>query len=234
VKQSLAAEFGIGERELVAFVGAGGKSTLLFRLGDELAERGATVMLTTTTKMGTDQARQVRCVAPGAVTAAFDAAGPVMVVATDDGHKITGPPPDEITALFATPGLDHVLVEADGARGQSFKTPADHEPVIPSATTLVVIVVGCDAIGRPIAEKCHRPELVAALAGKEANESLDIETMLCVMTHPAGVLRAVPDAARVMVALTKAHEARAGEVAELKGRIDGSGRFERCVVVRTA
>ena len=122
MKQSLAAEFGIGERELVAFVGAGGKSTLLFRLGDELAERGATVMLTTTTKMGTDQARQVRCVAPGAVTAAFDAAGPVMVVATDDGHKITGPPPDEITALFATPGLDHVRDpvghDAGGDRGR--------------------------------------------------------------------------------------------------------------------
>ena len=37
---ALAEQLGLGDRELVAFVGAGGKSTMLFGLGDELAAGG--------------------------------------------------------------------------------------------------------------------------------------------------------------------------------------------------
>ena len=46
---------GLGRSELVAFVGAGGKSSLLLGLGAELSVSGSRVVLTTTTKMGTDQ-----------------------------------------------------------------------------------------------------------------------------------------------------------------------------------
>ena len=35
--------------ETIAFVGAGGKTTLMFRLAAELAARGSTVVTTTTT-----------------------------------------------------------------------------------------------------------------------------------------------------------------------------------------
>lgn len=227
--ESLAEPLGLGDRELVAFVGAGGKSTLLFRLGDELASAGATVLLTTTTKMGSDQAKRVRCVSPDEVLAARLEPGPVMVVAEDDGHKVTGPSPEGVDVLFAASHARYVLVEADGARGRSFKTPAEHEPVIPSTTTLVVIVVGADAIGRPIAEKCHRPELVAKLAGLSVHDTLDVDAAVRVLTHPEGLLRAVPAGARVVGVVTKAEPGGVGAL--LVSALARSERMQRVVMV---
>jgi probable selenium-dependent hydroxylase accessory protein YqeC len=44
-----------------------------------------------------------------------------------------------------------ILNEADGSRMRPFKAPAEHEPVIPEETTLVVPVVGADIFGRTLA-----------------------------------------------------------------------------------
>lgn len=206
MSDSLAARLGLGVRELVAFVGAGGKSTLLFRLGNELAAAGAQVLLTTTTKMGSDQAAQVSAVGIEDLVEPAPP-GPVMLISADDGHKVTGPTPERIDAIFADGRFDYVLVEADGARGRSFKTPAAHEPVIPATATVVVIVVGVDAIGRPIAKACHRPHLVARLAGVEPTQVLDVETAAEVLLHPHGFRQAIPPGARLGVAITKVAEA---------------------------
>ena len=61
--------------------------------------------------------------------------------------KVTGPSPEAVDRLFTDTSADYVIVEADGARSMSVKAPAEHEPVIPSRSTLVVIVVGIDAVG---------------------------------------------------------------------------------------
>ncbi|NNF87990.1 MAG: hypothetical protein HKM97_05660, partial [Acidimicrobiia bacterium] len=50
----LAAAFGLGPRELVAFTGGGGKTSLLLNLGRQLTGRGDRVLITTTTKLGLD------------------------------------------------------------------------------------------------------------------------------------------------------------------------------------
>ena len=124
-----------------------------------------------------------------------------------------------------------MLVEADGARGKSFKTPAAHEPVIPGATTLVVIVMGIGAIGRPIAEKCHRPELVAELAGLSIDDVLDVDAAVRVATHPDGVLRAVPEGAQVVVALTPGPGEAMAHRAVLADRLGDCARIDRVVMI---
>ncbi len=226
---------GVGDRDLVAFVGAGGKSTLLFALGDELAASGAKVVLTTTTKMGTDQARRAAAVCRSSETSAIVSAlrgdSPVMVVATDDGRKVTGPPCVAVDRISAEAGADYVLVEADGARGKSFKSPTAHEPVIPAAATLVVIVVGIDAIGRPIIEGCHRPELVAKLAGLSVDDELDVDAAVRVLTHPDGVMRSVPENARIAVAVTKVSASTEGDAKAMAAALTGRARIERCALL---
>jgi probable selenium-dependent hydroxylase accessory protein YqeC len=235
VTATLRALLGVRDRDLVAFVGAGGKSTLLFRLGSELAASGASVVATTTTKMGSDQTRRAPTVRrssdPASVAAALLKPGPVMVVATDDGHKVTGPSPEMVDQIYAEAGADYVLVEADGARGRSFKTPAEHEPVIPAASTLVVIVMGIDAIGHPIRKVCHRPELVATLAGLRVDDALDIDAVVRVLRHPDGVMRAVPEGARVAVAVTKVSTARRSDAEALATALLATPRIERCALV---
>ena len=201
---SLAERFDLGDHELVAFVGAGGKSTLLLRLGAELAHTGRRVILTTTTKLGLDQVTGTVCYSsdPIEVEACFASPGPVFVVGSEDGRKVTGPSLADVDRLFAESTADYILVEADGARGRSIKAPDAHEPVIPAAATLVVLVASLNAIGLPLAEAAHRPELVSDLSGLNLTAPVGPEHVAALLAHPQGGLKGVPDQARVVVALT--------------------------------
>ncbi len=78
-----------------------------------------------------------------------------LFVAVDRGQgKLGGPPPEAIDRLFAETSAAYVIVEADGAHRMAIKAPADHEPVIPSASTTVVVVASMAAIGGPISAVC--------------------------------------------------------------------------------
>lgn len=220
----LSGALGLGERDLVAFVGAGGKSTLMFTLAEQLVAAGRTVVITTTTKMGAGQMdrfpNSARSTAPEDVAAALKRSGPVLVFETHDRHKVTGLSPEAVGEVFVRTSTDYVLVEADGARGRSFKAPARHEPVIPEAATVVVIVFGADAFGRPIDGEAHRPELVAGLAGCEVGDVITAKVAATVLGHHDGGLRGVPTGARTVVAITKVNRAENGpEVDELRERL---------------
>lgn len=195
---------GIGDRDLVAFVGGGGKSRLALGAGRELADTGHRVTVTTTTKMGTDQlpAWATVCRDAAGVTATLDAGSPAFLLGSIAGSKVIGVAPAVVDAVFASTDAT-VLVEADGARRRPFKAPGPDEPVIPAATTLVVIVAGIDAVGGPIGVVCHRPERVSALTGRSGSDVLRPEDMAMVLTHSKGGLKGVPPGARTLVALTK-------------------------------
>lgn len=230
--------FDLAPSELVAVVGAGGKTTLLLSLAAELSDAGHRVAVTTTTKMGSAQVLPAASVChspePGEVADAVASCGLVFVVGTDDGSKITGPPPTAIDRLYRSGVVDYVLVEADGARRKPFKAPADHEPVIPKATTVVVVVMGTDAIGGTIAEVCHRPERVAAIAGRSTSGVLDVDACVAVLGSPDGGLKGVPEAARVVVALTKVTDERAPGAAAIADRLGGHARIDGVVAVESA
>ena len=122
---TLPAALGIGGPELVAFVGGGGKSSLMFALAAALPGR---VVITTTTRIFAAQMR----LAP-AVVYAGDLAplGPLLarhgrclVVGHVDGDKAHGVDLDLPARLLARPDVDLVLVEADGSRMRPAKAPA--------------------------------------------------------------------------------------------------------------
>jgi probable selenium-dependent hydroxylase accessory protein YqeC len=197
---NVAEAFGLGARSHVALVGGGGKSTLLQALGDQLS---GSVALTTTTKMGADQhlgrAVLIRPTDDEVVQAATRR--PVMVWSAVEGHKAIGVDPARCDAWFER--LDHVVIEADGSRRRPFKAPADYEPIVPSTATMVVSVIGADALGRVIADQCHRPLRVAALAGCRADVRLEPWMAATVILHERGAVRAVPPGAELVVAINK-------------------------------
>ncbi len=210
----------------MAFIGAGGKTTLLLRLGGELVVAGRRVVLTTTTKLGSDQVTGTVCRSadPAEVDDCFTSPGHVFVVISDDGRKVTGPSARGVDRLFTETATDYVLVEADGARRRFIKAPADHEPVIPSASTRVVIVAGLDAIGRPLAEVAHRPELVSALIGLDLTSLVEPEHVAALLAHPQGGLKGVPDRARAVVALTGGkQDGRKEAAAVIRDQIEAEG-----------
>ncbi|MBT5139691.1 MAG: putative selenium-dependent hydroxylase accessory protein YqeC, partial [Acidimicrobiaceae bacterium] len=115
--------------------------------------------------------------------------------------------------------VDYVLVVADEARSLPFKAPGTFEPVVPSATTMMVSVIGADALGRVIADQCHRPLRVAALAQCQPYERLTPKAAAAVLLHPNGQRAALPERARLVVAITKVEATNAGLVEELRGEL---------------
>ncbi|MGB9887060.1 MAG: selenium cofactor biosynthesis protein YqeC [Moorellales bacterium] len=167
---------GLNSPTLVALIGAGGKTTLLYRLGWELARAGEAVVLTTTTRMyppTPDQADELLYLENGERVNGPEvygrlAPGKRLFVARGRRQdKVLGLTPTEVDALYRTLNQTWVLVEADGAAGKLLKGYAPHEPALPSASGLVVALAGLPVLGRRLdAEWVHRPERVAEVIGQ--------------------------------------------------------------------
>ncbi len=229
----------LGEHELISLVGGGGKSTLLLGAGRVLATAGKKVVLTTTTKLGSNQLEEVPRVcwlggpaAVGDVAAALDGAGPVMAVARKDRHRVIGPAPDLVDAVYRDSGAEYVIVEADGARRRPTKAPADYEPVIPRYSTIVVIVMGIDAVGRTIEDAALRPDRYAALVGAAVTDRVRPVDCATVLGHPDGGLKGISTRARAVVALTKVGPGDTGDAAaRISELLAGHDRIERVLTV---
>ncbi len=216
----IASALDLGYRSHVALVGGGGKSTLMLTLGRTLPGR---VVLTTTVKMGHDQhgGRRVLIDPTDGEVAMAAADAPVMVWSRIDGQKAIGIDPTQCDDIFGQ--VDHVVVEADGSRRQPFKAPAAYEPVIPSSATHVVGVIGIDAIGKVIADRCHRPMRVAALAGVGPYERLTVDGAARVLAHENGQRASVPDGAQYVVVITKISPLDVDLFTELTERLAAAG-----------
>jgi molybdenum cofactor cytidylyltransferase len=204
--------------ELVAFVGGGGKTSLMFALAATLPGR---VVVTTTTRIFAAQSK----LAP-AVCYADDLSRLgdhlaehriCLVIGHVEGDKALGIDPSLPGQFLARADVDTVLVEADGSRMRPVKAPAGHEPVIPPGTTLLVPVVGIDALEGPLEQIAHRPERIRQLL----NGSLDQESasllirdggltsaaLACLLAHPQGGLKHAPDDARIVPFINKVETA---------------------------
>ncbi len=201
-------------KEVVALVGGGGKTSVMFRLARELTAHGLRVVTTTTTRIFVTQ----MAAAPHHLIAQDEDAllahlpqtlqqhGHVLIVGGIDvaQNKAYGIEPMLVERIVALQSVDAVIIEADGARMKPFKAPAQHEPVIPSCATLVVPVAGIEAVGRPLdAANVHRPERIAALAGGALGDPITPEMVATVLAHPEGGRRGVPPSARVVPLLNK-------------------------------
>lgn len=200
---------------VISLVGAGGKTSTLRRLGHELAQIRRSAILTSSTRLGTDQLVNHPILF-------WDAKGPfrspdevlnvaknltekvhvIFVVSKLAGNKVLGLDIATIDRLAGN--FDAVVVEADGARGRSLKAPGPHEPVWPRSTQVAVAVAGIDALGKPLDERIvHRPVRVAVLSGQGIGERISLQTIVSCLAHPKGVFQGVPDGADRVVLINK-------------------------------
>ncbi len=192
--------------EVIAFVGAGGKTSAMLRLADELVAQGKRVILTMTTRLGATQIVEpsLRYTASPEFSArvreTLDKHARVFIVGDEvEQTKVAGVPREWIDQL-AHANVATILYEADGARGLAFKAPAAHEPVIAPSTTLLVPVVGASIFGKPLTEaSVHRAEIVAQLAGARRGEPITPLMIARVIAHDQGGLKDKPEHARVVV-----------------------------------
>lgn len=173
----------INKKNIISFVGGGGKTSLIYELGNELSALGKKVIITTTTHMFMPKSNAVltgkkddiikllyseNVIAVGMLCDEKDTKfrhNQLKNVQTLDKikeaglKKISGLPKEMAISLIEL--ADFVLVEADGSKRLPLKIPAEHEPVILEGSNLVVGVCGIDAIGKSIKEICHRSNLVS-------------------------------------------------------------------------
>lgn len=202
---------------MVSIVGAGGKTTLMFRLARELSEAGSTVLTTTTTKVmmpSRDQAAVV--IVAEDVGEVLERASSVkdphiFAASGPSGHegKLSGFAPQAVEALWKSGLFRWVLVEADGAARRPLKAPASHEPVIPEGSAWVIAVAGMDAIGRPLDDdSVFRPRLYSEITGLGEGEPITEESIALSLVHPRGVMRGSPPGAIRCLFLNKAEDPR--------------------------
>jgi molybdenum cofactor cytidylyltransferase len=199
-------------------VGGGGKSSLLFALARLLPGR---TVLTTTTRIFASQARQADTLCslgdPGWEQSLDGAAGSVLVVGRMEDRHAMGVPASLPARLLARPGVDWVVVEADGSRRLPVKAPAEHEPVVSPETTALVSVAGIDALSAPIARIAHRPERVSALTGLPEDRPLTPEALGRLLASDEGGGKGAPACARRIILINKveseAHRLLAEQVA---------------------
>ena len=196
---ALAEPLGVGPG-VTSVVGSGGKTSLLAALARELP---GTVVLTTTTHI-LPFAGVPLLVSPSAdeVAAALATSRVVCVGSYGEKNKLVAP---ELGIDTLATLADHVLVEADGARRLPLKAHAAWEPVIPPCTARTILVLGALGLGRPVAEKVHRPEIFCELTGCEPR---DVAT-------PELVARAANAEGFGDVALVNQADAAAGAAREL-------------------
>lgn len=162
--------------EIIAYVGAGGKTSSVLEDAEKLHAMGKRVVVTTTTHMkcpemcpeGTSQLTQ----SPAEAERLLQAGEVVWYGhrAADGRFKFTGPSGEEWSALCGM--ADVILTEADGSKRRPVKIPASHEPVIPEHTSRIIVVMGMSGLGRCISEVCHRIPLVLDLLNKTENDVL--------------------------------------------------------------
>lgn len=203
-----------GENLVLAIVGAGGKTTSMFRIARQLEKP---VVLSTTTHLGIEQAdladRHLILKDQPSVDQIFAGIGQREVVLLS-GEKTSD-------GRVGSPGLDilnkirfecikreiPLIIEADGARTLPLKAPAEHEPVIPNWVQQVLVVAGMNGLGYPLDEKTvHRVDFFAHLSGLSRGEIITPDSLIQVLTHPNGGLKNIPPSATRALFLNQADD----------------------------
>ncbi len=204
---------GLKEREVISLVGAGGKTTLMYRLAKELYLGGKGVVTTTTTKIlePKPEENNFLFIDPDEKKVKNFVLGHLdqyrhLTIAEErlESGKLKGISADLVNELWSLDKINTVIVEADGAAGRPVKAPRKWEPVIPTATTLVVAILGVDGVGKELNEEnVFHPEGVSRITGIPIGEKLTDEATAVLVVHPEGLFKGAPPSSRVVAFLNK-------------------------------
>lgn len=213
IASGLAEAFDLLASEIISLVGGGGKTTLMFQMAGELVKCGKTVITTTTTR----------------IMAPAHAESPCLIVEEDEERlferleegigkhrhvtvaclrpgdgKLKGLLPETVDKIVHLKLANYIINEADGAKRKPVKAPNATEPVIPSATSLVVALVGMDAFNAKLSrEVAFRNELITRLTGLSEGGIISSEVMATLITAKEGITQHSPVAARIIPFINK-------------------------------
>lgn len=192
MKSSLIKIFNInGNKELISFVGAGGKTTTMFSIAQELKNNRKKVLISTTTAIYNPKGNYDYYFLKEINDEFSPQNGSITILGeTVVEGKLRGISSDKIDKINETNIFDFILVEADGAKKKSIKAPRELEPIVPNTTTKTIGVIGLDSVGKIINdENVHRVDLFIEITGKEINHKIDEEDIIKLVLHHNGLFK---------------------------------------------
>jgi len=200
----LSQAFEVVRGDVIAFIGAGGKTSTLVNLGHELKESNWRVLATTTTRIAEEQLQLFPHVlhfesGTDAISQALTEHGFVFIYDRIEKGKVFGPTVDWTPQLLDSVDSDVLLIEADGARQMPFKAHYNHEPVIPDETSLVIPSVSLSALNTPLNdEHIYNAQAMIDKFGYYKDSPVKLPWVGEVMRDDDLMLKGIPERARVI------------------------------------
>lgn len=195
------------KRENVSFIGAGGKTTAMFKLAGELKALGKRVLVTTTTAIYYPKDSSIDNIILGTSIKHINFKGQAEVIVwgtkVNDEGKLKGVSTEALDEQFNLGKFDYILNEADGSRSKPLKSSAVYEPVVPNSTTKIVGIIGIDALNRPVCEVVHRPELYTNITGLKENDLVDMNSICIMLFSKEGIFRNTPEMLEKILLINK-------------------------------
>ncbi|MDV4152705.1 selenium cofactor biosynthesis protein YqeC [Clostridium sp. AL.422] len=182
----------IKEKDIVSIVGAGGKTTLMFLLANEL-ERFGKVLVTTTTKIYRPNENEVKYLALGKEGYEF------IRNNNDDGIYVYGKyineenklvAPDMESISYIKNDFKYILIEADGSKKKCLKAWNTYEPVILNDTSKTIGILSLKAIGMKINEEnIHRLKEFIDLTNSNIDEEVNLDILIKTIFNDDGLFK---------------------------------------------
>ena len=179
----------------IAFLGGGGKTSLLLKIGGELSKYYDRILLTSLTKSENILPDNTLTLSEYETEQenSYMTLNPLFIMkCMGEDNKWQGLKAEEIERISSK--FDFTLIECDGAKKLSLKGHNNYDPVVPDYCDAVIIVAGADVVGSRIcAGKVHRPELFKTLWGLQEEDELSIDLIVEVLTTRKGYLSKLPN-----------------------------------------
>jgi len=168
--------FGINKKDVISIVGAGGKTSLMFHLANNLRGRK---IVTTTTKIMKPENYNVEF---GQIN--FKTDNEIIVTAkTQEGPKLIG-----YNQMVDKTQYDYLLIEADGSRMLPLKGWGQFEPVIYDLTTKTIGIIDITTIGLEISRaKIFRLNELSKITLLE--ENININNLVDIVNSRNGLFK---------------------------------------------
>ena len=190
--------------KLITLVGGGGKTTTIYKLADSLKSNNS-VLITTTTHMFHPH-KQVDHVYfkelpnvnyQNTAIALFD-------VYNKEKDKVDGFSNGRIDRIKESHIVDYILNEGDGSRRKPLKCYGKNEPMIPMSSDIVIIVMGADAINKPLSEEVvHRLKEFKEATQIQEGDIITDDVIIKLLTHSKGFLKGIPKNATAYILFNK-------------------------------
>ncbi|MFL0245788.1 selenium cofactor biosynthesis protein YqeC [Candidatus Clostridium stratigraminis] len=177
---------------VISIVGAGGKSTLMYTLAQELRQ-DYKCLVTTTTKIYLPYKEQFDYMAIG--TEEFNKLkyNPnkgiyVYGSSINDENKLIGVNPAELE--IDIPNFQYLLIEADGSKRKPIKGWNSTEPVMLSATTNTIGVISIEAIGNKVnKDNVFRVKEFLNITNTSENDTITEANIVSLIFHKYGLFK---------------------------------------------